>query len=323
VTRKVAHPYQKALTLENYLRNNYGYSLELKGTPNSSDPLAMFLFDVRRGHCEYFASAMAVMLRELGIPARLVNGFRAGEYNRLAGAFVVRQYDAHSWVEAYFSPYGWVEFDPTPADPIHTRSELARFFNTLVDAASLWWWEEVVNYDVWKQFRLVAATRSAINEFQHVLRERLKAAYERMRTVGDRPLVQSLSRRTIIISCCLIALLGFLAYLCLGRNKSLLLRLRRAFYRFGGALEQNRVITIYYQEALGLLESHGLSRGRDLTPLEFARSLRHHAVGAPLGELTRLYNRVRFGSAWNHSDLLEAESLLNNLRSALRPGRQA
>jgi hypothetical protein len=322
VTRKVEHPYQKALTLENYLRSNYGYSLELKGTPNSSDPLAMFLFDVRKGHCEYFATAMTIMLRELGIPARLVNGFRAGEYNRLADAFVVRQYDAHSWVEAYFAPYGWVEFDPTPADPIHTRSEIARLFNTLVDAASLWWWEEVVNYDVWKQFRLVASTRSAISEFQHALRERLKAAYERMRAAGDRPVMQSFSRGTIITISCLAAFLGFLACLRFGRNKSVLLKLRRAFYRFGRASEQNRVITIYYQEALGLLESHGLSRGRDLTPLEFARSLRQHAVGAPLGELTRLYNRVRFGSAWNNQDLLEAAGLIKRMRSALRPGRQ-
>ena len=94
---------------------SYRYSLELKGRPGSADPLAVFLFESRAGHCEYFATAMAVMLRQTGIPARLVNGFRTGEYNALGDAWVVRQYDAHSWVEAYFKPYGWIEFDPTPA----------------------------------------------------------------------------------------------------------------------------------------------------------------------------------------------------------------
>jgi len=106
VTQNESHPYCKALALERYLKTNYGYSLELRGSPHASDPVAGFLFDVRRGHCEYFASALTLMLRQIGIPARLVNGFRMGEYNRLGESWIVRQYDAHSWVEAYFLPYG-------------------------------------------------------------------------------------------------------------------------------------------------------------------------------------------------------------------------
>jgi len=126
VTKGIESRYGKARALEWHLSTQYAYSLILGGTPNSKDPLAMFLFDVRKGHCEYFASAMTVMLRELGIPARLVNGFRSGQYNRIGGNWIVRQYDAHSWVEAYFPPYGWIEFDPTPPDPQRSQTAFMR-----------------------------------------------------------------------------------------------------------------------------------------------------------------------------------------------------
>jgi transglutaminase-like putative cysteine protease len=323
VTREEEHPYRKAVALERYLRGNYGYSLELKGTPNSSDPIAMFLFDVRKGHCEYFASSMTIMLRELGIPARLVNGFRAGEYNRMADAFVVRQYDAHSWVEAYFEPYGWIEFDPTPADPIHVRSEIARMFNTFLDAVGLWWWEEVVNYDRYKQYRAIEAARTAISRFQRVLRDAVSTAYERLRVAWDRPVARNLSRRTVVVISGLSVLLAFLVYLRFSRNGSAFLRLQRSFYRLSRSPKPHRVITIYYKEALGLLDSHGMTRGSDLTPLEFAHSLRLHAVGPSLGDLTRLYNRVRFGSSADEGDLVRAEGLLQALRSALKRGNRA
>ena len=318
VTRSIAHPYQKALALERYLRGNYGYSLELKGTPHSSDPIAMFLFDVRKGHCEYFASAMTIMLRELGIPARLVNGFRAGEYNSLARAFVVRQYDAHSWVEAYFEPYGWIEFDPTPADPAHSRSEIGRVFNSLLDAVGLWWWEEVVNYDRYKQYRVIEATRAAIVHIQRLLRNGVRSAYERMHAAWDRPVMPSMSRGVIVAISSLFLMIGLLTFLCLSRNKSVFLRLKRGLYRLSRSSQPNLVITAYYKEALGLLESHRLVRGSDLTPLEFARSLQLHIVGPPLRDLTLLYNRVRFGPKPEEGDLKAAEAMLDALRSALR-----
>ena len=75
----------------------------------------MFLFETKTGHCEYFASAMAIMLRLQGVPARLVTGFSATNKNPLTGYFEVRALDAHAWVEAYFPAHGWVTFEPTPA----------------------------------------------------------------------------------------------------------------------------------------------------------------------------------------------------------------
>jgi len=114
ITAKSPSNYDKAVALEQYLSTHFGYTLEL---PRSlpKDPVANFLFERKKGHCEYFASSMAVMLRLLHIPSRIVTGFRSGEFNDLTGQYIVRASDAHSWVEAYFPGTGWVSFDPTPA----------------------------------------------------------------------------------------------------------------------------------------------------------------------------------------------------------------
>src|SRR5579864_9429835 len=98
VASSAPNNFDKATLLENYLRTHFGYTLQLPPS-TVSDPLANFLFERKRGHCEYFASAMAVMLRTLGIPSRVVNGFRTDEFNDLTGNYVVRAKDAHSWVE--------------------------------------------------------------------------------------------------------------------------------------------------------------------------------------------------------------------------------
>ncbi len=123
--------------MEAYLRRNFRYTLNLTGAPGR-DPLAHFLFETKAGHCEYFASAMAVMLRTIGVPSREVNGFLPGEYNDLAGDYIVRASDAHSWVEAYFPGIGWTTFDPTPPG---TRSILRLFLAheslSRLDAAEL------------------------------------------------------------------------------------------------------------------------------------------------------------------------------------------
>ena len=121
VTASAGSHYDKALALENYLRTHFAYSLQLPRTV-PHDPLANFLFERRQGHCEYFASSMAVMLRTLGIPSRVVNGFRSGEFNDLTSQYVIRASNAHSWVEAYFPNYGWVAFDPTPGAAIPGRT---------------------------------------------------------------------------------------------------------------------------------------------------------------------------------------------------------
>ena len=113
VNAQAVNRFDAAKAIESALQNDYGYSLQMKA--GGVDPLTDFLFNVKAGHCEYFSTAMAILLRTHGIAARVVNGFLPGEYNDAANAFTVRQSDAHSWVEVYFpESRAWVTFDPTP-----------------------------------------------------------------------------------------------------------------------------------------------------------------------------------------------------------------
>ena len=145
ITGSKTNNYDRAAAIEHFLLTNYGYTLELPRTV-VRDPVANFLFERKQGHCEYFASAMAVMLRTLGIPSRLVNGFRGGEFNDLTSNYVIRAREAHSWVEVYFPGSGWVGFDPTPPASFQQDGSWNRLMLYL-DAATEFWREWVVNYD--------------------------------------------------------------------------------------------------------------------------------------------------------------------------------
>lgn len=113
--------FDKAAVLEAYLRQ-FPYSLEVPGPPSGRDAVDYFLFDLKTGYCDYFASAMVVMARSTGLPARLVMGYTSGFYDDVEGRFVVRAANAHAWAEAYFPGIGWVEFEPTPSQPLPLRA---------------------------------------------------------------------------------------------------------------------------------------------------------------------------------------------------------
>jgi hypothetical protein len=113
-TANASNPYDAAMAIETYLRNNYTYTLTPPRTPAREDPLYFFLHDSKAGYCQFFASAMGDMLRSIGIPTRLVNGFGPGAYDSSTQSWVVRGEDAHTWVESYFPGYGWISFEPTP-----------------------------------------------------------------------------------------------------------------------------------------------------------------------------------------------------------------
>jgi transglutaminase-like putative cysteine protease len=108
------NPYDQARAIEAYLRDpsKFTYSLDAK-TPAGVDPIEYFLFTSRKGYCEFFATAMGDMLRSLGIPTRLVNGFGPGTFDNQTQQYIVRGEDAHTWVEVYFPQYGWIPFEPT------------------------------------------------------------------------------------------------------------------------------------------------------------------------------------------------------------------
>jgi len=109
--------YDKATAIERYLRREIEYQEAIDAPPNDRDPVEYMLFESREGYCDYYATAMAVMLRSLGIPARIASGYSQGEYRFEKEAYVVLEKNAHSWVEVFFPGYGWIEFEPTAAEP--------------------------------------------------------------------------------------------------------------------------------------------------------------------------------------------------------------
>lgn len=115
--------YDKAEAVETYLRSNYRYSTTIKSPPLGRDPVDFFLFDLKEDFCEYFASSMVMMLREVGVPARMVEGFTTGTFDPTIGRYVVREINAHAWVEVFFPQYGWIEFEPTPSETPFARAD--------------------------------------------------------------------------------------------------------------------------------------------------------------------------------------------------------
>jgi transglutaminase-like putative cysteine protease len=124
IAASAATPYEKASAIESYLRR-IPYTLDLDAPPRDRDVVDYFLFDLRTGYCDYYATSMVVLLRSLGIPARLVVGYAAGSYQSSQNHYLVTEADAHSWPEAYFPAIGWVEFEPTGSRPSIPRLQNA------------------------------------------------------------------------------------------------------------------------------------------------------------------------------------------------------
>lgn len=154
-TLRASNPSQYAYTvaLERWLKDNVAYTTDLPMPTEGQNLVDAFLFEWQRGHCEYFATAMVLLLRSQGIPARIVNGFLGGDYNEIGQYYAVRQANAHSWVEVHFPGTGWVQFDPTPAGPVEAGPRgWFRRASLLLDSARLAWFRWVIEYDVEKQY---------------------------------------------------------------------------------------------------------------------------------------------------------------------------
>jgi hypothetical protein len=312
VTSRSPTAYDKAWTIEMYLRTHYGYTLELSGPP-AEHPLAHFLFERRAGHCEYFAAAMTVMLRTQGIPARYVNGFLPGEYNELGQDFIVRARDAHSWVEVYFPEYGWIPFDPTPpadATPPGLLGWLALYW----DWFELTWSEWVINYDFAHQITLAHNLQRLSHAWSARARTNLEHAHRR---ILERFKVWQ-TRAIHAPHALLLPLCAALLAILLLSNRAIRQALSNLWLLRGGSHREwnPRAATLRYEHMLRLLARRGLKKSPGQTPLEFAASLPAAELAEPVGQLTELYQNARYGAR-----PLEAQAmseLLLRVKSLLR-----
>jgi hypothetical protein len=298
VNSHVRNRYDAAKAIESHLQTDYGYSLKMRAS--GPDPLADFLFNVKAGHCEYFSTAMAVMLRTRGVAARVVNGFLPGEYNEAAGAYTVRQSDAHSWVEVYFPENdSWVTFDPTPpagkTEPV--RQGFAAQLEKYAEALELVWFQYVVGYDKQEQRSLATSLHNHLFDYGRFVSQTMAAIETKFPA----------NIRTAVFAGLALLILAVLAIL-FRRVRSL--GWRRALRISARETNDESSTVVFYERLTALLAQRGMLRDSHLTPLEFANTI---DVGEAL-LVTRAYNRVRFGrEKLSPEELVEIDRVLVNL----------
>jgi protein-glutamine gamma-glutamyltransferase len=292
ITASSSNAYDKAAALERYLNTHYGYTLQLPRSP-VADPLADFLFVRKQGHCEYFASSMAVMLRAQGIPARVVNGFRSDEFNDITGNYVIRAKNAHSWVEAYFPGYGWITFDPTPGGGVATPQGWERAMLYL-DAAQSFWREWIVSYDASHQYILGQSAMGGTRSSWERLRGRASELYTRMLNYA-RQRQRSAERaptRWILGGAAAIFFLLFL-----GNAGRIGVMIRTRGLRKHPERSPELAAAMWYERMAGSLARRGWKKSAAQTPREFAGVISDEALRQRVGRFTEVYESARFGNS--------------------------
>ena len=288
---------EKAERIAQQLRQGFRYSLETVNHP-VRDPLSNFLFVTRRGYCEYFASAMAVMLRTQGIPARVATGFQSGYFNEVSGLYVVRASDAHAWVEAWVpiagGAPGWVTFDPTPAAAAPLNTGVAARLSMYLDAADSLWQQWVMAYDLGHQAVLAA-------RFEGALRALSQARMPDGRWNGG--LAAHFKAGWQVWAGWLLGLVVMMAVLMVARRHWRRFAWRRIGKRGGSAHDA----TLLYADMLRVLGAHGAMKAASSTPREFARALPDSAHAPALERFTTLYYAARFGGDAAAAGALTAE----------------
>ena len=277
-------PEEIAHRVEEFLRTKFRYTLDIERV-SKLDPLQEFLFVRRAGHCEYFAAAMAVMLRTLGVPSRVVNGFQRGEWNPYGQYYIVRYYDAHSWVEAFMPGVGWVTFDPTPRAMVDTRSS-QRPTLLYLDSLRLQWHRYVVNWTLRDQIRAVQSVQFRLAGFRNWSAGLDAETRGRLGRTGSLALVGA------------IALVGAWA---------------AWRHRRGGVGAGRGRTPAFYRRALRAAARRGLRPTAGETAREFSGRVADlgPAAGSAFIRVTALYERARFGGTPpDAADVAEAEAAL-------------
>jgi transglutaminase-like putative cysteine protease len=292
ITAQAPSNYDKAVVLEQYLSTHFGYTLQLPRTL-PRDPIANFLFERKIGHCEYFASSMAVMLRSLRIPSRIVTGFHGGEFNDLTGQYVVRASDAHSWVEAYFPGSGWISFDPTPAGSLPTRNGWSRL-RLYADAAASFWREWIINYDISHQRTL---GKNAATNARHFFEETrlwihdqhqamLRAARRAHQHFTNFP--QQWMGGLIGVVGVLVVLLNLRRMVAGLRNRGLRAHPERA---------PRESAALWYDRMVSRMARLGWRKSPSQTPSDFVATIQEAALQKKVARFTRAYESARFGQS--------------------------
>jgi len=287
-----SHPadHRVAAAVEKHMRQRCRYSLDLPAVSVGEDPIGAFLFSHRTGHCEYFASGMCAVLREMGIRARVVSGYAAGEYNAVGGYYVIRQKNAHAWVEVWTDEAGWRAFDPSPPGDIaqmhRPRDGLLAGLMDFYDYLEFQWVNKVITYDQTQRRGLI---QSINDRFRAMAGAGLGAWRWALQRTGGAPGLLTLMGG-VVLALTWVSWRG-------GRRKRDLRRLRLA--AVADRDERRRLVRQlgFYLKMLDRLRRAGHEKPESQTPAAFAAAVagvdpRRFGSVVPL---TDLYYEIRFG----------------------------
>ncbi len=291
VSIEATTPFERTLAIQQHLLKNYSYSLEAD-TATLSHPLDEFLFTRKTGYCEHYATAMVVMLRTVGIPARLVTGFLATEWNEYGGYFTVRQRDAHAWVEVYFPHSGWITMDPTPT--VSTAISTSRWapLTRFGESVRLQWDRLFVRYSVKDQLAVVHGVREGTD----ALRERVSRGVSLL----SAPIGQTLSRLMHMVRTFHLGMLELITGVIVVGSALFLLMLRDRIALWATThlptSHPELAIVQLYARMLRMMERHGVRKSPAATASEFARLVEQEwKAAAPIvANVTALYHQGRF-----------------------------
>jgi transglutaminase-like putative cysteine protease len=316
VVQQVSTPFGQTLAIQQHLLGNYRYSLEAD-TATLSHPLDEFLFVRKTGYCEHYATAMVMMLRTIGIPARLVTGFLATEWNEFGGYFTVRQRDAHAWVEVYFPQSGWITMDPTPSVSAAVETSRWESVRRFGESFRLQWDRLFVRYSGKDQLAVVHGVR----EGSDALRERVSGWVSALSApIGH--VLNRLARMSRIVQPGVLELITGMVVVGLAL---LLLMLRDriglwASMHLSIAPSQHAIVQLYAR-MLRTLEKKGMAKLPAATAAEFSRQVERKwgAAGPVVADVTALYYQGRFSRVpLLPEELSRAAEQVGRLQSLLR-----
>lgn len=291
---------QIAQALADYLRDEFRYELMNPSVSAGVDPIVAFLRDHRSGHCELFASAHAAMCRSVGLPARVITGYRVSEYNRIGGYYVVRPIHAHAWTEVALDEGSWRTFDPTPAAPVAAEHRVARGWFTglreLYDYLEFRWIRTVVAYDRKTRQQLLSDINTSIQAAAASREGWFGIAIAWLRSLPERWALDRISN-TLVIFISTFIIIG-----CLSLIRTLIVRQRRLAALQLHTIPRHKRRGLarrlsFYLRMLDMLERHGYVRPSWQSPFGFAQELAaaNSLRFGPVVALTELFYEIRFG----------------------------
>ncbi len=294
ITRSKTSAYEKAQAIEAYLSRNYRYSLDISPGMQTR-PLEEFLFERKTGYCEHYATAMVVLLRNVGVPARLVTGFLATEWNEYGNYYLVRQRDAHAWVEVHLPNSGWITMDPTPAVSEAVGDSQWFALSRVIDTLRLRWNRFFVQYNAADQLAVVRG----LKEGTTVVRDRAWSSLSALLAPAGDFAGKLLSR---VVEGNVRLTVGFLSFIALGLGLVIWLVQRKPWNRWRSSSTsqcEHAVIAQIYRNVLQQIARYGIVKAEHTTPREFLLVVGSQWAAAVelVSTITELYCRGRFGKA--------------------------